>query len=438
MKYSLVIRINHILLVRREFREEREEAEQKMSRKITMEITTEIAAKFTAESTAEFVAEGTAELATKDTTEMAAKDTSALTRDRIRGCLIGGAVGDALGYPVEFLYYSQIIHHFGEKGITEYDLDAQEGKAVISDDTQMTLFTAEGLLNSAGKETEKIPYEVYRSYLNWYQTQMGRQSPESGKGKVGKANPGKINSGKGNSRLMEIPELYVCRAPGSTCLSALSSGRMGDLEESINMSKGCGGIMRVAPAALYRKPDEAFTRKEIDLLGAQLAAITHGHPLGYIPAAVLAHIVSVGVYGGSRPGMGLADAVKEALETAQELFPENGFMPKLAALLDRAVELAGNEKEDIENIGELGGGWVAEEALAIAVYCSVRYCDDFSKGVIAAVNHSGDSDSTGAVTGNILGAWLGLEGIGEKWLRDLELRELILEMADHLCLGCGC
>ncbi len=143
--------------------------------------------------------------------------------------------------------------------------------------------------------------------------------------------------------------------------------------------------------------------------------------------------MNIGVYGGSQPGMGLADAVKEAVETARELFPEIGFMPKLAALVDRAAKLAGNEKEDIENIRELGEGWVAEETLAIAVYCSIRYCDNFSKGVAAAVNHSGDSDSTGAVTGNILGAWLGLEGIEEKWLRDLELRELILTMADSLC-----
>lgn len=364
---------------------------------------------------------------------MTTKDTTEQTRDRIRGCLIGGAVGDALGYPVEFLSYSQIIHSFGEKGITEYALDVQEGKAVISDDTQMTLFTAEGLLNSAGKKKEEIPYEVYRSYLNWYQTQRGRRKPEMGKAEMGKGKAGAGNPGRDNSRLMEIPELYVCRAPGNTCLSALSSGRMGDMEESINMSKGCGGIMRAAPAAIYRKPDEAFTRKEIDLLGARLAAITHGHPLGYIPAAVLVHIVNIGVYGGSQPGMGLADAVKEAVETARELFPEIGFMPKLAALVDRAAKLAGNEKEDIENIRELGEGWVAEETLAIAVYCSIRYCDNFSKGVAAAVNHSGDSDSTGAVTGNILGAWLGLEGIEEKWLRDLELRELILTMADSLC-----
>lgn len=83
-----------------------------------------------------------------------------------------------------------------------------------------------------------------------------------------------------------------------------------------------------------------------------------------------------------------------------------------------------------------GGGWVAEETLAVAVYCALRYSDDFFKGVIAAVNHSGDSDSTGAVTGNILGAWLGCGAIEDKWKQNLELRSIIPGMADDLCYGC--
>ena len=66
-------------------------------------------------------------------------------QDRIRGSLIGGAVGDALGYPVEFMGGEQIVHHFGKRGITRFSL-AHNNKAVVSDDTQMTLFTANGLL----------------------------------------------------------------------------------------------------------------------------------------------------------------------------------------------------------------------------------------------------------------------------------------------------
>lgn len=65
-------------------------------------------------------------------------------RDKIRGSLFGGAVGDALGYPVEFLRSSEIFRRYGEKGICDYQL--QGGQALISDDTQMSLFTACGIL----------------------------------------------------------------------------------------------------------------------------------------------------------------------------------------------------------------------------------------------------------------------------------------------------
>ncbi|MBP3633765.1 MAG: ADP-ribosylglycohydrolase family protein [Oscillospiraceae bacterium] len=68
--------------------------------------------------------------------------------DRVKGSLIGGAVGDALGYAVEFSPLSAIREKYGPEGITQYELDPESGKALISDDTQMTLFTANGLLCS--------------------------------------------------------------------------------------------------------------------------------------------------------------------------------------------------------------------------------------------------------------------------------------------------
>lgn len=91
-----------------------------------------------------------------------------------------------------------------------------------------------------------------------------------------------------------------------------------------------------------------------------------------------------------------------------------------------------SKAEDIEDpdaVRELGQGWVAEETLAIAIYCSMKYSEDFDKALIASVNHSGDSDSTGAVTGNIVGAYLGLKGIPKKYLDNLELREVICKVA---------
>ena len=99
------------------------------------------------------------------------------TEDSFRGCLIGGAVGDALGYAVEFMQASDIFRKYGEGGITDYDL--HHGTAQISDDTQMTLFTATGLLlgTTRGKLRGIMgPYQDYirYSYKDWYRTQTER------------------------------------------------------------------------------------------------------------------------------------------------------------------------------------------------------------------------------------------------------------------------
>ena len=94
------------------------------------------------------------------------------------------------------------------------------------------------------------------------------------------------------------------------------------------------------------------------------------------------------------------------------------------------------DADDLDNIHALGEGWVAEETLGIALYCALKYQSDFSKAMITAVNHKGDSDSTGAVTGNILGALIGYTAIDSKWKKNLELLDVILEIADDLCHGC--
>ena len=110
-------------------------------------------------------------------------------------------------------------------------------------------------------------------------------------------------------------------------------------------------------------------------------------------------------------------------------------MQTLYTLIDRALNLVDTEKPDHEAIKQIGEGWVAEETLAIAVYCVTKYFDNFEKALIASVNHGGDSDSTGAVTGNILGAAIGYDAIPEYFKTDLELHDVILHMADDLWRG---
>lgn len=345
-------------------------------------------------------------------------------QDRIRGCLIGGAAGDALGYPVEFFSEQTLRERCGDGGIRQYLPDPVSGTARISDDTQMTLFTANGLLvgdtRMALRGIGAQPHDyVSRAYQDWLITQRTSAPARDTHASI--------------CWLMDIPALYRCRAPGSTCLSALTQQQgQPPLESYIshpqNHSKGCGGVMRVAPLGVSRYtavPIEALDRE-----GAELAAITHGHSLGYMPAAVLTHILHRIVY--PERTQTLLQIVCEARDTVRALFAGDKHLDELTARIELAIRLADNDEPDLANIHRLGEGWVAEETLAVAIYCALRHADDFSAGIIAAVNHCGDSDSTGAVTGNILGALLGYDAIDKAWTRDLELRDVILELADDL------
>lgn len=359
--------------------------------------------------------------------------------DKIRGCLFGGAVGDALGFPVEFLGESAIFGKYGPTGITEYQKNSRTGKAEISDDTQMSLFTANGLLvgdtrgNMRGITGAPRGY-VAMAYQDWLLTQ------DSSKDEVDRHE--RFSEDGGRSWLLDVPELYANRAPGMTCLSTLRQERNGSyiddyIKAKLNDSKGCGGIMRVAPLALDYQMNDPEGMKQLDMEGAQLAAITHGHSLGYMPAAVLVHIIERLVYPPEDRQMTLKEIIVEARDTVAEIFKDDEHLPELTSIIDKAIDLSEHgTQEDLDNIHQLGEGWVAEETLGIALYCALRHQDDFSAGVIAAVNHKGDSDSTGAVTGNILGAKLGYSAIEDKWKKDLELSDVILEMADDLDRGC--
>lgn len=341
--------------------------------------------------------------------------------NKFRGCLIGGAIGDALGYAVEFMKDSDIFAKYGENGITEYELI--NNVALISDDTQMTLFTANGLLLGTTRGMMRGIMGTYPSYIalcyeDWLKTQTAEGF---------RFEPPRY------SWLNNVSEMNHSRAPGRTCINYLMDNNLGTTSEPKNNSKGCGGVMRVAPIGLYFDDSKEYSLDVIDMIGAEAAALTHGHELGYIPAAMLVHIV----YLLSQKEISVLDAVQDAKNAMIRLFPNAKHLNELIILTDRAIQLA-SEKcvDDLDAIRELGQGWVAEETLAIAIYCSVKYSRDFEKAIIAAVNHSGDSDSTGAVTGNILGAYLGIDAIPKKFLENLELKDTILEVADDLFNDC--
>ncbi len=324
-------------------------------------------------------------------------------KEKTVSCIIGGALGDALGRPVERIRTPQLYDYYGENGIQ--DLQTVGGKARITDDTQMTLFTAEGIINSVKAHGMNAACDlkiIYQSYLNWYITQT-EAAPERY---------------CGDSFLMSLPELYSPVGPGKTCLASLKSGVLGFVDKPVNNSCGCGGVMRVAPVGLvYDNPEVAFKT------GVGCAALTHGAPEAYLPAGVFASVISE---------LMREKSIIEAFHTGMDILKVYDGNEKTYNLLKKAMQLAETDICHKEAIVSLGYGFTGDEALAISFYCVLKNPDNLKDALIMAVNHSGDSDSTGSIVGNIIGASIGIDTVPSEWTDSLELKDEMIRLSTVL------
>lgn len=338
--------------------------------------------------------------------------------DRLRGCLLGGAIGDALGAGIEFDSLAEIREKFGREGVTDY-VPAYGLRSAITDDTQMTLFTVEGLCRSWVRGAVKGICDetgvVGLAYRRWALTQ-GVSLPED-------LWP---DDGEPDGWLIRRQELHSKRAPGNTCLSALRQPELGTTARPINDSKGCGTVMRVAPVGFLPRSAEGVFNT-----GCAVSALTHGHPSGYLSAGTLAVIIHCI----------LRDLeTLEAIDVARALLRKHERHEETDAALDQALRLALDGRPTPEKVESLGGGWIAEEALAIAVYCALvpleeppdRLEERVRRRLLLAVNHSGDSDSTGSITGQILGARHGVDALPADLLSCVESKDLIETLAVDL------
>lgn len=191
---------------------------------------------------------------------------------------------------------------------------------------------------------------------------------------------------------------------------------------------------RVAPIGIFSAAHTKLLNLEhAGYLAGHAADITHKHPLSTYSSMAFAMIV--------------ADCIAQDKVNQEKFrfivinrvfkllclyFNEEKRLSELQALIQKSLDLAVSDKTDTDAIRELGEGWVAEETLAIAVFSVMRYINDFEMCIRCAVNHDGDSDSTGAVAGNIIGAILGYNAIPQKYLTNLELHDVLLSVADDL------
>lgn len=321
--------------------------------------------------------------------------------ERIKGCLLGGAVGDALGAPVEFLDWSTIEAKFGAQGIVDF-ASAYGITGAITDDTQMMLFTAEGLLRAFVRGSNghacHVPSVIHHALLRWLMTQDHQPAmPVSRDG-----------------WLIDESALWSRRAPGTTCLNALkASTRLGMLVD--NDSKGCGAVIRVAPCAFF---GNAF------VYASDSGRLTHGHPTGYQAAGLFADILQRMVDQQSS----LEHAVTESLAR----HGQKAGMDEVRNILERVLFFYYEGYQPTpQRIADFGAGWVAEEALAIGLWCALS-ADSFEQGVINAVNHSGDSDSAGLIAGHLLGIQYGPAAIPARWYQRLEMRGVIERVAEDI------
>jgi ADP-ribosylglycohydrolase len=323
--------------------------------------------------------------------------------DRAIASIVAGALGDAFGYEVEFDTLEAIRQRFGPAGLTEPVRHG--GQLIVSDDTQMTLFTLEGLIRGRAPsgDLHASLNAIRDAYLDWYRTQEPMPQAGAYRGRLGAQ-----------------PAMWHARAPGGTCLSALASGGKGTPDRPANHSKGCGGVMRVAPIGVAPGLGDDAARFD---LAQRAAALTHGHPGGYRPAGAMAVLLH-GLVLGRDPQTAL-DAAMSQIET-----PCDG--DETARLVAEAQRLAAAPGGDhARNVARLGRGWVGDEALAIAVYAAFA-ARSFREALAIAANHDGDSDSTASLAGQIWAARLGRDGIPEDWIHDLDVGDAMLPLLHNL------
>ncbi|MET9464362.1 ADP-ribosylglycohydrolase family protein [Streptomyces sp. NPDC006544] len=377
-------------------------------------------------------------------------------RSRVRGALLGSAIGDALGAPVAALTLDAIHEAHGPAGLTEpapppapplppghargralaraHGTPGQ-GRGAITAATQLTLFTVDGLIRAHVRRDTGAwhpPTDVHRAYLRWAATQ---------------SDWGPDERREDNGWLAQQEWLYTRRDPARACLTGFADALLGTPDQPKNpAARDAAAAARSAPFGLLVGWESALVLQ----LSVECAAQSHGHPTAYLSAGAFAVIVhgltrgesldsavqrALGLLG-ARPGhQPVTDALQRALAAVTLGVPSARTVEALVPGHDREGH-AGHA----DHTGQTDhtdpadrAGHSAEDVLAIAVYCAL-VAENVAHGLRLAVNHGGDSTATGALCGALLGAQHGETALPAGWLAELEGRATVLELADDFAL----
>ncbi|MDT0403259.1 ADP-ribosylglycohydrolase family protein [Streptomyces edwardsiae] len=329
-------------------------------------------------------------------------------RSRVRGTLLGVALGDALGAPVDTLTTAAIREAHGREGLTEL-APAYGRRGAVTHHTQLTLFTVDGLIRAQVRRDTGAwhpPTDLHRAYLRWAATQRD-WGPDERR--------------KDDGWLAREEWLYARREPVRTLLLGLGDDTMGTPSAPKNPGEaGPEATARSAPFGLL----VGWEPQLVVQLAVECAAQTHGHPVAYVAAGAYAVIVHTLARGET-----LDTAVQRALAL---LASRPGHQP-VSDALQRALGAVRQGMPTPERVTELVGNATADGVLAAAVYCAL-VGEDVRQGLCLAVNHDGPSAVAGALTGGLLGALHGETALPPGWLAELEGRPTVLELADDFAM----
>ena len=314
-------------------------------------------------------------------------------KDRFLGCMYGLAIGDALGFPVEFMSLENIKRIFGENGVQGFNsyhdakISYSHPIGSYSDDTQMSLATAQGIINAKTNKDEEVIQSICNEYVKW------AGSPEND------------------------------RAPGNTCMAGIANLKKGmHWEDSgILSGKGCGAAMRTAPIGLVFYNDIH-----------KLANIARG-------ASICTHADKTA----ASAGIGTAYLVAEVLrgKTPTEILADfkefSGILNPDLQVKIKNLEKSLGEQDSTKAMNFLGQGWKGDEALALGLYCFLKNSKDYRTTVLMGTNTNGDSDSIASIAGAFSGAYNGIQGIPKEWIERIENPALLGETAERLYAKSG-
>lgn len=326
------------------------------------------------------------------------------------GCLLGLAVGDAMGLTVDTKTYEEICADYGPAGLLGYDL--VNGFAEISSYTQVAAFACNGLLLCLSRGQSAYMRYVTLALKEWAHTQHLPRDPQ-----------------RRSCWLCHVPQLRTRKSMDARTLDALTRDVLGTPEKPANQAEGPGTLTAAVPMGLFFAP-ERMEFPQIGELGAQTVALTHGDPMAFLTGAVLAYAIAGIVHAeGSTPEENLQNAAQAVAAQFGEVYPQ---ARELQTLLEKASALSRKpELAPAQAMEQLGCSTCAE-VLAGAVYAVNAARGDFDMAMIIAVNHSGKSAAVGAVTGALLGAALGEDALPEFYLECLEVAPVLREVAADL------